>query len=317
MIRSVDSQYKVEGYEPRVAFGQNFVLMSAHTSVMELSPRPSSKREHNREERRKHLLHNLTNFYRSLNTVIRSRVPDLNTSGLLPIDALSRPDADVELVFLAGNGIGYLKATEDPWYRATIRRGGLRLTSKESQADETIPRYTPEEAASPMGCAQQYQFCNPSLPEDSRCGPLASWTDAVTGAAPLFNLTQEQLDESSSDQPNGSRFLWLVPLLGHGKSINVVISTLSANALGSQQYMSGGNLAEMPDDQWQLDVSRWFSIHLSAIQADVVASALGPTNPALNPYKYPPPNEYGRKICNNQVSTKQDTPAIFEDSTGD
>lgn len=221
----------------------------------------------------------------------------------MPIDALNRPDADVNLVFLTGNGIGYLKPTEDPWYRATVKGRSLRVTSG-SPVNESIQQYIPEEAASPMGCAQQHQFCNPALPGDSRCGPLASWADAVTGAAPLFNLTEEQLDEGFPDHTLGSRFFWLTPLLGSGKTINAIISTLSANALGSQQYMYAGNMAEVPDDQWQLDVSRWFSIHLGAIQAEVVATALGPTDPALDPFKDLPPNEHVREICNNQVGTE-------------
>lgn len=313
MIRSVESQYKgEEGFEPRVAFGKNLILMSVHISVTEFLSHalPRTKENDKREEKTRFVSHNLTNLDRSMTSYVSSRVPNPNTTALLPIDELSRPDADVSLVFLAGNGIGYLEATEDLWYRATIRGRSLHLSSG-SQVNESIPRYIPEEAASPMGCAKQYQFCNPSLPEESRCGPLASWDDAVDGAAPLFNLTEEQYDEELSDNATGARFSWLVSLLGSGSSIAAIISILSANALASQQYMTAGNLAEIPNDQWQLDVSRWFSIHLGAVQADVVATALGPTNPALDPYKYPPPDQHARKICNNQVGTyPSDNPTI-------
>ncbi|KAL2277331.1 hypothetical protein FJTKL_00051 [Diaporthe vaccinii] len=53
--------------------------------------------------------------------------------------------------------------------------------------------YQPEEAASPMGCVKQFQFCNPSL-SSNKCGPLASWADAQNYAAPLFGITTEDFD---------------------------------------------------------------------------------------------------------------------------
>lgn len=242
--------------------------------------------------------HDLINPDSVLMRLVKLGATDTTRSELFPIDALSRPDADTILVFLSGNGIQFFNRTGDPWYRATVK--GAKAYYFEN---DTVQLYRPEEASSPLGCVQQYQFCNPSLPADNRCGPLASWYDSLLGSSALFNLTQEEL--LSADFPThktGSRFSWLfMQLRDATANIHNVISSLGGRALASQQYLAYGIMGEIPDNQWQLDVSQWFSIYLSSIQAGVVNGALGPSNPVLSPYRVLPPNEYVRELCNNQV----------------
>lgn len=242
--------------------------------------------------------HNLMKSDSVLMRFVRRGATHTSRSELSPIDALRRPDADTMLVFLSGNGIQFFKRSEDPWYRATIK--GARAYYFEN---DTVQLYRPEEASSPLGCVQQYQFCNPSLPADNRCGPLASWYDSLLGSSALFNLTEEELLSADfPSQQTGSRFSWLFRQMRDSTAnIQQIISSLGARALASQQYLAYGIMGEIPDDQWQLDVSHWFSIYLSSIQAGVVNGALGPSNPALNPYRLLPPNEHVKKLCNNQV----------------
>lgn len=224
-----------------------------------------------------------------------------DTSDFAPIPALTRSDGDIMLVFLAGNGVEFLMPTNDPWYRGNVPIGGYGYLGR----NDSIPAYHPEEAASPLGCVQQYQFCNPSLPEDRRCGPLASWAESVFEAAVLFNLTTAQAfgDEFPS-QRMGSRFKWLLTQLFHATTgLHSILLILGSKALDSQRLLGEGVLPELLENQWQLDVSRWFAIFLSSIQAGVVNSALGPADNDLSQYAILPPNEHVTNICNNQVRT--------------
>ncbi|KAK7736866.1 hypothetical protein SLS63_003215 [Diaporthe eres] len=184
------------------------------------------------------------------------------------IPGLFNPDGDTILIFLSSNGIQFFDMTSDPWYRATIPGD----TVHGQQLDEGLVVYQPEEAASPMGCVKQFQFCNPSQ-SSNNCGPLASWADAQNYAAPLFGITTEDFD-NAIDPPTsnvlGSRFVWLGRVLAWGQaSIAGIISNLGPEALTSIKYLSTGVMGPLPVDQWQLDVRYWWATFLASLQAAV------------------------------------------------
>lgn len=230
---------------------------------------------------------------------VKLQAPDTIRSDFHPIEALSRLDADTMLVFLSGDGIGFFNTSRDPWYRTTVKSGRVFYFE-----NDTLDYFRPEEASSPLGCIQQFQFCNPSLPQDTRCGPLASWHDSLIASAALFDIAEEEMSGSNfPDHEIGSWFAWLSIQMRLGSAnIQNILSSLGARALESQKYLAYGIMGAIPENQWQTDVSQWFSIHLSSLQAGVVNSALGPSDPALNPYKVFPPNEHVRRLCNSQVS---------------
>lgn len=216
------------------------------------------------------------------------------------IPGLFDPDGDIVLVFLGANGIVFLDLTSDPWYRATVPGDEIYTRNK----TEGYLFYKPEEAASPMGCVRRFQFCNPSL-SSNNCGPLTSWYDAQLEAAPLFGLTIEDRvnrTEPSTNNTLGSRYAWLIQLLALGQaSIDNIIVDLGQDALTSLKYLSGGVMGPLPTNQWQLDVRYWWATFLASLQAAAVNTALGPTDPALDPYKVLPFNSHARDICNNQA----------------
>lgn len=76
---------------------------------------------------------------------------------------------------------------------------------------------------------------------------------------------------------------------------------LGPEALTSLKYISQGTMGPIPDNQWQLDVEYWWSTYLSSLQAGVVDTARGPSDPRLNPYKVQPLNSHMQNMCNNQV----------------
>lgn len=207
-------------------------------------------------------------------------------------------------MFLTSNGIEYYDIIRDPWYRASIPGDTIYTQFTPDEGGEQMV-YQPEEAASPMGCVKQYQFCNPSL-SSNKCGPLASWGDAQTEAAPLFGITREDWENGTmptTSNAMGSRFLWLLTALTYGSvETGNIITHLGQNALTSIKDLSNGLMGPLPTDQWQIDVRYWWATHLASLQAAVVNTAYGQTDPALTPYKVLPFNPHAHSICNNQVS---------------
>lgn len=223
-----------------------------------------------------------------------------DSSDFSPIPGLFDPDGDIVLVFLSSNGIEFFDITSDPWYRATVPGDRVHTQNR----SEGFVVYQSEEAASPMGCIRQYQFCNPSL-SSNNCGPLASWYDAQLEAAPLFGMTIEDWGneiDPSTNNTLGSRYAWLIQVLALGQaSINNIITDLGPDALTSLKYLSSGIMGSLPTDQWRLDVRYWWATFLASLQAAVVNAAHGPTDPALDPYKVLPFNSHAGDMCNNQV----------------
>lgn len=221
-----------------------------------------------------------------------------------PIPDLFRPDGDIILAFLSGNGVTFLTKTEDDWYRGIVPETDYSYSGQADGNWTTKTFYRPDAAASPMGCLQQYQFCNPALPDAVKCGPLTGWMDAELGSAHLFGMTKEEfLDDDyvpSDEAP--SQWLWLLYVLAQsGASLANVLETLQGQALASTAYLAEGMMAEIPYNQWQFDAMHWWATWLASIQAGVVDIAYGPTNPIYNPFRYEPFNSHVEQMCNSQV----------------
>lgn len=224
------------------------------------------------------------------------RYPGFNQVDTIP--ALFRQDADTTMIFLSGNGVGFFERTNDPWYHATTL-GDTKGSPNEDGGEFRV--YQPDEAASPMGCTSQYQFCNPSLPSNN-CGPLGSLPDAQSQAAPLFGMSTA--DFEGTGEANGtmiSRYQWLVYITGYAAtSVSYLINSLGPSALSSPRYLNTGVIGSLPDDQWKTDVKYWWAIYLASLQAGFVDTARGSTDPVLDPYKLLPFNSHVQEMCDNQ-----------------
>ncbi|KAI1261275.1 hypothetical protein F5Y18DRAFT_440585 [Xylariaceae sp. FL1019] len=213
----------------------------------------------------------------------------------VPSSSISHQDGDVSLAFLSGNGvIFYKQPMDDEWYRATEPSTNV---SNAALSNDTEITYRVTEAASPLACVQQYQWCNTAHAKVN-CGPLASWDDAAYGAASVFNLTKEDLetDRPSSGTATGTSLIW--PLLVMSNPIfdlNAVVSTLGAESLASQSVLETGIQFPLPKDQWQIDVTKWWNVSLASIQSAFMKTALGTA-----PTKELPLNDQERKLCRSQ-----------------
>lgn len=204
-----------------------------------------------------------------------------------------RPDADLYLIFLSGNGVYFQEPNHDPWYRGFVP--GKTITYSDG---ENATAYRPDEAASPLGCIQKHQYCN----ADRQCGELASFDDAMATAATLFNASQDQIWGATNVSGAGlSRFAWFEYIMWTSYDLDILIQSLGIDSLTSRQYFDEGFIAQIPDNQWQLDVTHWWATLLAAKQAAFVNVARGPTDSAMLDFKQAPQNSYMQDMCNNQV----------------
>ncbi|KAK7999498.1 hypothetical protein PG990_012098 [Apiospora arundinis] len=213
----------------------------------------------------------------------------------IPRPASPEYQGDMTLYFLSGNGVWFMSPTEDDWYRATVpdstfTRGNLTGVRQ---------RYRPDEAASPLGCVEQYQWCRD--PAQGQCGELAGEVDALYSAGPLFGLTDKDLDldRPTSRSKSGSLLIWTYLMLG-SRSLGVFIDSLSSSSLASVISLSQGNILQIEKNQWQLDVTKWWHIMLAGFQAKVVNTAQGSANAPFQPSTYKPEDELEWNLCRNQ-----------------
>ncbi|RDA94691.1 hypothetical protein CP533_6797 [Ophiocordyceps camponoti-saundersi (nom. inval.)] len=219
------------------------------------------------------------------------------TSPFDPRPELARSDGDFTVIFLSGNGILFTEPNSDPWYRGFVPGTRFPYT-----ADRTtmMTMYRPEEAASPMGCVRQMQFCNGT----GHCGPLASAHDASVAAGPLFNSTRQQIRGDSFRVLPGTRlqdrYIWFVSAIiqAVGQFVNT-INHFQGLSLQSQDQLFFGNMKKLPDNQWKIDVTHWWATMLSSVQAYFVTIAAGPVEPGLEEIAART-TPHIRDMCNNQ-----------------
>lgn len=219
-------------------------------------------------------------------------------SSFIPDPRLFRSDADLYLIFLSGNGVSFYEPTEDPWYRGSVEWTKSRQMGY-NNTDEWIKTiYRPEEAASPMGCIQQYQYCNAEL----KCGELTSFYDAKTTAAHLFDTPLEVIQGYAKASGRiSSQFSWFRSITYSYYDPLELISALGSASLVSRRSFDSGSLSDIPNDQWKLEVTHWWTTLLAAAQAAFVRAANGPPDIALRYSTTFPENEYMEDLCRNQV----------------
>ncbi|KAK8078524.1 hypothetical protein PG996_004694 [Apiospora saccharicola] len=218
-----------------------------------------------------------------------------------PSHAITPTDGELVLIFLSGNGVRFIQESNDSWYKATRPYGTLSMAYNTA---ENSGVYIPTDAASPLGCKQQFQWCNPEYGIPGGCGPLAGLMDATAGAYPFFNMTVD--DYSSGSTPSterGVRVKWsanIDPLSKLG--IFNILLTLGAKALSSQKLLTSGVQLGIAENQWHLDVMNWWNMTLAIHQAAFIDTALGyrHADANLKSFVNTPVNDYERHLCRNQ-----------------
>ncbi|KAI1320061.1 hypothetical protein F5Y16DRAFT_417648, partial [Xylariaceae sp. FL0255] len=173
---------------------------------------------------------------------------DEGNSEFLPIEELTRTDADLYLISLSGNGVLYSEPSNDLWYnisKTPIEESVMGIPLGD------VDGYLPGAPASALACTDQYQYCSHGDP--GSCGPLASFKDAVIGAAPMFNTIFGDVANNTADTEEGARFAYLVTGLDNAAETCQAVSTLGPSSLSSQRTLQGGFQGDVASNQWQID----------------------------------------------------------------
>lgn len=222
--------------------------------------------------------------------------PRMNASGFMPDERLARSDADIALYFLSSPGVISTEPSGDKWFRTTAAIGGKG--SPGGGPGNTI--YGPDVPASPLACAKQYQFCHA---DQDRCGPLASYTDALIGAAPMFGTTIDILNNGNITEPIAGRFYRLTKTLHEFPIQFMTFGDLGSESLLAQQKLGDGIQGPLPDDQWQREITLWWATTLAGLQTFFVQTAAGVRFPGLEQYRgFEPLEEFEKDMCKNQAS---------------
>ncbi|KAK3615282.1 hypothetical protein LTR22_027495 [Elasticomyces elasticus] len=183
-----------------------------------------------------------------------------------PAPALNRTDADVTLMILAQNSVGYDVPCDDPWLSAHIDAG-----------DWLADNYF-----STLGCIDQHQFCNPNL--DASNGGCTSLTGSTTIVDEAFAIA------------TASRILTAV----RWGSIHDSVNGRGASALLASETCFHNGQPGLPNNQWQIEVDAWFATSLARLQQSVVEYVFKPTNLPPGVVSLPETDIPGQIMCRSQ-----------------
>ncbi|ETS78241.1 hypothetical protein PFICI_10303 [Pestalotiopsis fici W106-1] len=220
-------------------------------------------------------------------------------SAFLPIPALVRTDGDVSIIFLSGNGVYFLDPLDDDWYRATVQERSMTSSANSGSR----PLYRPVDAASPLGCVEQWQWCNSNYKDGGGCGPLTSALDALNGASHLFKVPDvwQGAERPFSNTSTGSHFIWTALIGWFGdEALDWAVKELKSAALASRSSSFSGVQYGLPNNQWHLDVQGWWNTILAKTQGNMINAAIGHIDPILRNSSYVPTNQYEKNLCYNQ-----------------
>ncbi|KAI0546606.1 hypothetical protein F4679DRAFT_587283 [Xylaria curta] len=241
-------------------------------------------------------------------TIFRSLMTNGTSSGgeFVAEQDLQRNNADTYIIFLSGNGVVSSVPLDDPWYRFDALSN---FTIESVESNEQSFSYQPSEAASPLGCAYQVQICKGNVASNDSCGPLASYSDAWGGAAPLFgvnmeaiyNLETDQLIKTYAADKDASRFVWLLRIITNSQTdVTDIVTKVGSQSLESSKSLDSGVQGPLPDNQWMLDVTYWWNITLAVLQATFIDTAYGSTTLERARLQINATNSGQKTLCQNQ-----------------
>ncbi|KAI0817298.1 hypothetical protein GGR55DRAFT_11801 [Xylaria sp. FL0064] len=231
---------------------------------------------------------------------MKNRAPYASYSSFFATRDIFREDADTILHFLSGNGVVFSQFSADEWYR--LDTNPVITPVNEDPKTIFLRQYVPEEPASPLGCTNQYQFCNAAFKGTSGCGPLASLLDAIAGAAPFFETTYAEFANRSFTNEAGALFLYFAHMYfsTSSPSTSDVVNQLGATALTSQKTLIAGLQGPIASHQWQRDVIHWWDISMAVQQSASLSQAYFPDDSNLRAARFNYTAPEFQKLCSNQ-----------------
>ena len=209
---------------------------------------------------------------------LMSEAPHTKLTGWNPSKKLIRTDADVSIIFIAGNSMTFLETCEDPVFGANYEvRGTVQVY------------YQPDEWAVPIACAERYKICNP---QNDQC---TEWSgiEGLLNATDLIGVSDAQANVTGR-----------MVMAAQYSPAHFQTMTRGASALRALESASGLVLQTLPSNQWEIEVSSWFDTGLSRLQHLIQDFAVGTTNVAKGSVLQRPSemqDKTSEKMCHNQL----------------
>lgn len=216
--------------------------------------------------------------------------PDGSTwsKGFQPIPELQIASADLMLVFLSANDIGFVEPSNDDWYSAHV---SLPQPYAPRDAPGQLSLYYRDDPVRVLGCTSHYQYCNPNLEPDIGCTPLAGMLLAQGLGGRLWQTEQQR-----------AKFEWSAAAIQWNSfTPPEILYALGASALTGRYKLAHNVQAPLPDNQWQLEAEHWFKIILADLQRTIVEHATGPVDENAARGLIRPRTAEERSVCRNQV----------------
>ncbi|KAF1964651.1 hypothetical protein BU23DRAFT_630648 [Bimuria novae-zelandiae CBS 107.79] len=196
------------------------------------------------------------------------RLPFPSSSSFIPRQEFNTTDGDIYFLFLAAQSVNFAKPIDDPWFSAHRPSPGPRNRTY----------YFSDHLLSPLGCVEQFQYCNP---HKDACTPLAGIVPAT--AAAKFDLDLSPMQSA------------IVDLLINAVYANNAIILQPVNMLADDTSNDGVQMP-LPNNQWVIELQDMHNRVLTQIQRAIVDYARGPSSPAAKQFLVVPDNNY-RNLC--------------------
>ncbi|KAF2834535.1 hypothetical protein M501DRAFT_1000165 [Patellaria atrata CBS 101060] len=194
------------------------------------------------------------------------------------IPELQRRDADVNVAFFLSNSVISLTPIDDPIFAAHRRM---------PTSNESLSVYAADFPATVLGCAEQYQFCNPKA---DRCGDLTGIVLAKKGFDSL---------ELNSFQ-NATAYLFSQNVIWWENTVRQVGLQSSAPLVARNSLTGSFVQSGLPENHWTIEVEDWHNLFLARLQKLAVFHAAGPVDPNNAQYIVPPNGTAEEALCHAQ-----------------
>jgi hypothetical protein len=176
-----------------------------------------------------------------------------------PIPALQQKQADSVFFFLSYTG-RYFEPIDDPWFAAH------QVHYKNTKFPIARRQYGRDQTISTLGCIEQHRFCNTHRGD---CTPYLGW----------FQVQDFKSFHAGLSSRQNVTFARVIDAVDFADLAQVTFALqLTTSPLKAADYCATQSTVlslKLPDDQWQIELRRWYSIALAQLQRNVVQSGTG------------------------------------------
>jgi hypothetical protein len=205
-------------------------------------------------------------------------------STFTPIPALMRQDADVSIHFLATSA-QYLSPINDPWFLSQDPVVVPGLFNGDNSTNTTV--YMNDYSVSAVACTTQSQLCSI---QSGQCSELGAEVPFQDGSELSSIFTESQMP--------------ILNRLASTSFSHVPLDVGSANLLASAHCWYE-TCDALPENQWQLEFSRYFNTWVTNMQLNSLVFVSGPLDPVYQPYWLPASTE-DSWMCSSQIVVRSD-----------